>query len=442
MFIALASLAIFPATALAQGSLNPPGPPAPTMKTLAQIEPRTPVDATHTPGDADSIFRITQPGSYYLTTNLNGAAGRHGIEIAADNVSLDLMGFALRGVGGDHTGILLDGEYTNVVVRNGSVSGWGAFGVYAPGRNVVIEGLRVSDNGQGGLRVGDNGLVKDCVFWNNQGGGVFSFRGTTIVNCVASRNTTGIFCTADSTIAGCTASENSVRGIEAGGGATIEDCTASNNGSDGIRVVGSSTLRGCTARGNGGAGFFVFGGVGASRVAVIDCLAENNTGHGVVSPAGLLAERVTACVNSNGIAAGPGSHVRNCLVLSNRLDGIVVDNGSTVADCTVRGNGAAGIRVPSDCVVIGNNATENTDAGIRVAIAGNRIESNTAILNGRGIWVESGNNLVIRNSARFNPGSGPIGSSNFVLAGGNMVGPIHTGAGTITNLNPWANFSY
>jgi hypothetical protein len=32
-------------TAFAQGSLTPPGAPAPTMKTLAQIEPRTPVDA-------------------------------------------------------------------------------------------------------------------------------------------------------------------------------------------------------------------------------------------------------------------------------------------------------------------------------------------------------------------------------------------------------------
>ena len=30
-------------TVFAQGSLTPPGAPAPTMKTLAQIEPRTPI---------------------------------------------------------------------------------------------------------------------------------------------------------------------------------------------------------------------------------------------------------------------------------------------------------------------------------------------------------------------------------------------------------------
>ena len=49
-------------TAFAQGALTPPGAPAPTMKSLAQIEPRTPISSVP--------FTITQPGSYYLTTNL------------------------------------------------------------------------------------------------------------------------------------------------------------------------------------------------------------------------------------------------------------------------------------------------------------------------------------------------------------------------------------
>jgi len=40
----------------AQGSLPPPGAPAPTMKTLDQIEPHVPVSA--------APFTITTPGYY------------------------------------------------------------------------------------------------------------------------------------------------------------------------------------------------------------------------------------------------------------------------------------------------------------------------------------------------------------------------------------------
>lgn len=49
-------------TALGQGSLTPTGAPSAGMKTLAQVESRTPISA---PGHT-----ITNAGSYYLTTNL------------------------------------------------------------------------------------------------------------------------------------------------------------------------------------------------------------------------------------------------------------------------------------------------------------------------------------------------------------------------------------
>jgi hypothetical protein len=41
----LASCILNPASLSAQGSLTPPGAPAPTMKTLTQIEPRTPISS-------------------------------------------------------------------------------------------------------------------------------------------------------------------------------------------------------------------------------------------------------------------------------------------------------------------------------------------------------------------------------------------------------------
>ena len=123
--VAAVMLATLP-TGFAQGSLTPPGAPAPTMKSLDQIEPRTIVNAVNTPGDAGDMFVISQPGSYYLTTNLIATALKNGITITANNVTLDLNGFALNSLPGTYTGTAIEipGIRTNLTVRNGSINGW------------------------------------------------------------------------------------------------------------------------------------------------------------------------------------------------------------------------------------------------------------------------------------------------------------------------------
>src|SRR4051794_25007979 len=97
----LVASACNPCTARGQGTLTPPpGPPAPTMKTLDQVEARLIVNATNAPGDATNTFIITTSGSYYLVGNMTGAAGKNGISIRANDVTLDLNGFALLSPGG------------------------------------------------------------------------------------------------------------------------------------------------------------------------------------------------------------------------------------------------------------------------------------------------------------------------------------------------------
>ena len=162
-------------TASAQGSLTPPGPPAPAMLTLNQIEPRTPLDAVHTPGNSSTEFLINQPGSYYFTTNLVGVAGESGIYIITNNVTLDLKGFSLTGPSTAYSGIYISSVATNVVIRNGIISGFNPLylGIYSYGNNVLFENLSIYGAGTGIQCSGDGGVVKNCLLSHNAGDGLY-----------------------------------------------------------------------------------------------------------------------------------------------------------------------------------------------------------------------------------------------------------------------------
>ena len=73
------------ASIFSQGSLTPPTGPAPSMKTLGQIEPRVPIEKLP--------FTISAPGAYYVAANLAVPANSTGITIDANQVTLDLNGF-------------------------------------------------------------------------------------------------------------------------------------------------------------------------------------------------------------------------------------------------------------------------------------------------------------------------------------------------------------
>ena len=159
-FLPAALLIIASVTALhGQGPLTPPGAPAPTMKTLAQIEPRRPVDATNTPGDAQNAFIISQPGSYYLTADIIAPAGKTGLRVSVDSasgVNIDLNGFSVIGAGqesGDGaSGVACSSSLTPVALYNGRVRDWSGTGVYlgGPGR---VHDLLVADCGGVGIEI-------------------------------------------------------------------------------------------------------------------------------------------------------------------------------------------------------------------------------------------------------------------------------------------------
>jgi hypothetical protein len=249
--VALLSLIVSPPLLIfAQGSLTPPGAPAPTMKTLDQMEPRVIVNATNTPGDSTTIFKITLPGSYYLATNIVGVSGKHGIAIEASQVTLDLNGFSLIGVPGSLSGIRnTNGATVGLLVRNGVIRNWGSDGISGlnGGYGATFSNLRVLNNGGNGMNV-FRATVRDCVAQDNASDGILAYE-SSVVNCSATGNGTGFGVFFSSLIESCTAKFNN-NGIDAGGGCSVINNTIQASSSAGLllrdkcRVVGNHVTDG------------------------------------------------------------------------------------------------------------------------------------------------------------------------------------------------------
>jgi hypothetical protein len=108
-------IVLFPSALKAQGSLTPPGAPAPTMKSLDQIEARTPISYAG--------YSITAPGSYYLTTNLVTANEGSVISIYTNGVTIDLKGFTIFSTtpSASGTAIVITGSYSDITILNGHI---------------------------------------------------------------------------------------------------------------------------------------------------------------------------------------------------------------------------------------------------------------------------------------------------------------------------------
>lgn len=230
------------------GDLNPPvGPIAPTHKTLTEVEPRIAVNAVNTPGNAISLYRISVSGSYYLTGNITGVSGKHGIFIDAHDVTLDLNGFALIGVTDSLDGIIVPGARNNVVIRNGLIRLWGESGIESKANIGRIERITSSQNGAWGI---DNGMaetlsahVVSCETYGNGGlvsgsGGIRAWASAHIVNCVTVGNIgDGINAGSASTVSGCTSGFNNGDGIVVEDASAVFNCLSSYNLGDGIQAL-------------------------------------------------------------------------------------------------------------------------------------------------------------------------------------------------------------
>lgn len=153
------------ATLSIAGSLTPPGDPAPTMKPLDQIEPRTAITALP--------FTISQSGSYYMASSLQNTVSGTAITVQVPDVTIDLGGFTLLGHPAQ-TGPGIQIHADNVLVTNGTITGCST-GVYSNGNSmIVMDGLRVHGNGSTGITINGGGIkiIRNCVIANNTHSGI------------------------------------------------------------------------------------------------------------------------------------------------------------------------------------------------------------------------------------------------------------------------------
>lgn len=367
------------------GPLTPPVGP---VTSTPGPESRIALTTANTPGDPDSVLRITQPGSYYLTENLTGEAGKRCIEIAASNVTIDLNGFSIIGNATSTGGIIGEGIRSNVRIFNGVVrdigngsgilstiatsSGWhvenvqslsnSQRGIYLPTHSTIINS-RAASNGQSGLRVSTNGAILNCTSYENVGEGILV--------------------------------SNSSR---------VESSSVYNNGSTGI--------------------------LGNDGVLMNNCVAMNNDGAGID-------------VLNGGI-------ITNCVVRNNGLDGIKCNSATRIESNTVTFNGTNGISCLGNCIVRANNCASNGQttpgAGILVSGTRTRVEDNQCADNDYGFRVTVSLCFIVRNTAGNNSTlNWDIAASNRCLvvnstAAGAVSG--NSGGASPGSGDPNANFTY
>lgn len=335
------------------GPLNPPaGPIAPTYKTLAEVEPRIAINAVNTPGDPLSLYRITQPGSYYLTGDIR-PSGINAITVAASNVTIDLNGFRIDGSAAGVTGegVLLQ-QVGNVVVKNGTITGFGALGITGiPVRACSLIDLAILDNADGGVFLGD-----DCI--------VRGLRVRAVGGSV---------------------------GLTLGANALVEDCVV-RGGGGGITMQSGAVTR-CTVDSCSAIGILVPSG------SVTEC--RINAVGDANSP------------NSAAIAMNQTGQIERCVVTASGL-GVFAGGVASITDCEFLncGTGVLAPNIPGMHAtrIERNLFTGSTVAAVSLAtaghfVAGNRFHQNTAN-------IAAGAGSVIGETITFGAAGGTLTAAN------------------------------
>jgi hypothetical protein len=387
--VVMAVLASAFSATLVAGPLNPPaGPVSPTLKTLDEVEPRTPVQRL--PASSNAVYVITEPGSYYLTEHVKPAPDQSAIYIDADRVTLDLNGFSLDGNDLGKHAVVIEAGVRGTVIRNGFVRGFTRIAINGEeSEDTTVESLTIFDSQQEAIFLAQRGVVRNC----------------TILNAPI-----GIFVGSQGIVSGCVV--NATTGISAGANSLVQDCTVDPAGGAGITVGQNGRIEGCAV------------GVGATN--------------GIVSGDNAVIRNCTVeGATLSGVSAGSHCLIEGVVSRNNAQHGFFMTNFTTIKGCTARNNGRFGIFANSACRVIDNVVYDNSTAG---AFGGIKLPASLAVCDGNQVWnsrvgidVDFASNTIVRNVSYSNT------VANYDIAGGNRAGALQANPAVA---GPWDNISY
>ena len=421
----------FPLRLHAQGPLAPPGAPSPSMKSLDQIEARTPISSLP--------FTISSSGSYYLTNNLSVSAG-NAITITANGVTLDLNGFTISSTANPAAGTgiylpnasqrditILNGHIRGGVVVNGgtySGSGFihGIFGISLI--NARVTGVSVAGCLSEGISLYPNSttIVESCTVMTVGDLGIYA---STVKDSVASD--TGNSAISADQVSDCRGRTNSLGGARAGISATtVENSSGFSNGTGfGINCEVATNSFG-----------FSDAGTGINATAVSNCEGGSNSGTGIAA----TNTQNSVAMTGSGTALNVYGMAMNCYASGGNV-GINISQNALI-NCLVTAS-ITGITAGNNCLILGNTLIGNS-TGVHVTGNSNRLDGNRVSGTGNAFVFDGSSNFIIRNTVREN------NNNPFILnVTGNHYGPLVNVSNqaedisSVTNANhPWANFIY
>ncbi len=211
---------------------------------------------------------IEAPGFYMLTSDLTtDDATKTLVEIRSQNVTLDLRGFTIGGPN-NCTGEGIDCEneslaghgvwsnQRNVVVRNGTVRGFGYGGVVLTGHVSRVERIRAEHNFRVGISLGSGGTVEDSQSNFNGYLGIQTGPARILRVTVMHNGQMGIT-TSQSLISEAVVTQNPGTGINDGWGSIIQNSIVSLNGQGIWLSSGGTRIMDTQITGNDGVGIFL-----------------------------------------------------------------------------------------------------------------------------------------------------------------------------------------